>query len=128
MEVYKDGIYSFVKTLKDRHGITLNKDPSWQTIYKRATKVLKEHRAYRNKQDKVTGDGDKAGEAEPVDQRMARQHREKIYDEALALWLDFEESKKTAAEKREEQRKLDAQLTAAGHGSRAAAMANIGTV
>ena len=125
MKEYEKGVHMFCETLKVRHQVRLSKEPSWQTIMNRSIKILKRHRAFRNKQEQETG-GDKEHEQiESAEQYAERTQRETLYDKALALWECFEREKKKSAATREEKEALEKQLTEAGHASRSAAMGNV---
>ena len=58
METYMEGRDMFVENLDSQLGIKLAKKRTWQSIQNRVVKVLLDHRAYRNKQKKITGGGE----------------------------------------------------------------------
>ena len=125
MRTYKDGIYMFVSSLKRSFLINLSKDPSWQTIQNRVVRVLLKHRAFRNKQRSITGDGERAGATETESARRERLDQETLYDDALALYTQHQEFKKKRAEEVRQQKDEEAALITAGRPSTNAAMANM---
>jgi len=58
MDKYKEIVCQVVSTLESELGIILTKEPVYKTILNRVKKVLLSHRAFRNKEKKITGGGE----------------------------------------------------------------------